>query len=129
LLNGGNAIVGFDVWVRSRAHPEVPTRLTTQMMIDKLRSMRLHATGNMALIFTTAVAGAFVAGNDAGRAFNTFPKMGDDWIPSTEELFALAPAWRNIFESTALVQLDHRVLAMSTLATVIAFYTRGKRLK
>ena len=24
---------------------------------------------------------AYVAGNDAGRAYNTFPKMGDEWIP------------------------------------------------
>ena len=27
--------------------------------------------------------GAFVAGTDAGKAYNTFPKMGDVWIPET----------------------------------------------
>jgi heme a synthase len=29
----------------------------------------------------TILSGAFVAGTDAGFAYNTFPKMGDDWIP------------------------------------------------
>ena len=28
-----------------------------------------------------ATAGPFVAGNEAGLAFNTWPKMGDDWVP------------------------------------------------
>lgn len=32
--------------------------------------------------FLTAVSGAFVAGNDAGRCYNYFPKMTDeDWLP------------------------------------------------
>ena len=82
----------------------------------------------MALVGTTAVSGAFVAGNDAGRAYNTFPKMGDNWIPPKEELFEKFPLWRNIFESTALVQLDHRIMAMltlSTIATTTALAMRG----
>lgn len=72
----------------------------------------------LGLVGLTAVSGAFVAGNDAGRAYNTFPKMGDNWIPPYEELFEKYPLWRNIFESTALVQLDHRVLALLTLSTI-----------
>ncbi|EYU19803.1 hypothetical protein MIMGU_mgv1a005749mg [Erythranthe guttata] len=68
------------------------------------------------LVGITAVSGAFVAGNDAGRAFNTFPKMGDVWIP--EDVFALKPLMRNFFENTATVQLDHRILATATLFSV-----------
>lgn len=82
----------------------------------------------LGLVGLTAISGAFVAGNDAGRAYNTFPKMGDNWIPPAEELFEKNPVWRNFFESTALVQLDHRVMALLTLATIgatTAIATRG----
>ncbi|PON47228.1 COX15/CtaA family [Parasponia andersonii] len=68
------------------------------------------------LVGITAVSGAFVAGNDAGRAYNTFPKMGDTWIP--EDIFEMKPLIRNFFENTSTVQLDHRILATSTLISI-----------
>ncbi|KAK9282288.1 hypothetical protein L1049_005202 [Liquidambar formosana] len=49
-----------------------------------------------------AVSGAFVAGNDAGHAYNTFPKMGDMWIP--DDVFCMKPLIRNFFENTSTVQ-------------------------
>ncbi|GAB4828450.1 Cytochrome c oxidase assembly protein cox15 [Ancistrocladus abbreviatus] len=68
------------------------------------------------LVGITAVSGAFVAGNDAGRAYNTFPKMGDNWIP--DDIFSMKPLVRNFFENTSTVQLDHRILATATLASI-----------
>uniref|UniRef100_A0A7S3JRB6 Uncharacterized protein n=1 Tax=Aureoumbra lagunensis TaxID=44058 RepID=A0A7S3JRB6_9STRA len=70
------------------------------------------------LVFATALSGAFVAGNDAGRAYNTFPKMTDDsWMPP--DMFILTPIYRNFFENTGTVQFDHRCLAALTTAAVI----------
>ncbi|XP_047976131.1 cytochrome c oxidase assembly protein COX15-like [Salvia hispanica] len=76
------------------------------------------------LVGVTAVSGAFVAGNDAGRAYNTFPKMGDTWIP--DDVLVLKPLIRNFFENTATVQLDHRILATASLCAIggLWFYTR-----
>merc|ERR1711903_276185 len=37
-------------------------------------------------------------------------------------MFTMEPTWRNFFENTATVQFDHRVLAMSTLASVLGTY-------
>lgn len=59
--------------------------------------------------------GAFVAGLDAGHAYNTFPLMEGRLIP--EEYWSI-PNWRNAFENTAAVQFHHRVLAISTLTAV-----------
>uniref|UniRef100_M4B9X3 Cytochrome oxidase assembly protein n=1 Tax=Hyaloperonospora arabidopsidis (strain Emoy2) TaxID=559515 RepID=M4B9X3_HYAAE len=73
----------------------------------------------------TIVSGAFVAGIDAGMAFNTFPKMGDQWIP--DELFVMDPKYRNFFENVPLVQLDHRILALSTLAGFTGVYAMARR--
>ena len=60
-----------------------------------------------------------MAGNDAGHAYNDFPLMNGQWVP--DEYFAL-PGWRNVFESTAAVQLHHRILALTTLASVGAVW-------
>ncbi|KAH9602989.1 hypothetical protein KSS87_008914 [Heliosperma pusillum] len=54
------------------------------------------------IVGVTAISGAFVAGNDAGRAYNTFPKMGDTWIP--DDVLSMKPLLRNFFENTSTVQ-------------------------
>ena len=77
------------------------------------------------LIAVTVVSGGFVAGLDAGHIFNTFPRMGQHWLPPGA--FALAPAWRNLFENPILVQFDHRVLAIGTLVAVCAFWFALRR--
>ncbi|KAH7843755.1 hypothetical protein Vadar_020383 [Vaccinium darrowii] len=78
------------------------------------------------LVGITAVSGAFVAGNDAGHAFNTFPKMGDKWIP--DDVFSMEPFWRNFFENTSTVQLDHRILATATLVSICGFWWSTRKL-
>ncbi|CAN6479621.1 unnamed protein product [Victoria cruziana] len=78
------------------------------------------------LVGVTSVSGAFVAGNDAGRAYNTFPKMGDTWIP--DDIFELKPIFRNFFENTSMVQFDHRILATATLFAVGAMWFATRKL-
>jgi cytochrome c oxidase assembly protein subunit 15 len=89
------------------------------------RNLRSVAFANGALVAATVVSGAYVAGNDAGRAYNSFPLMGDVWVP--EEILEMTPLWRNFFENTATVQFDHRVLAMSTLAGVWGMYFGARK--
>lgn len=78
------------------------------------------------LVGLTAVSGAFVAGNDAGHAYNTFPKMGDKWIP--EDVFDMKPLIRNFFENTSTVQLDHRILATLTLISIGTLWWSTRKL-
>jgi cytochrome c oxidase assembly protein subunit 15 len=72
------------------------------------------------LVCVTVISGGFVAGLDAGLVFNTFPRMGTTWLPPG--MLALEPAWRNLFDNHAMVQFDHRILALSTLAAVAAYW-------
>lgn len=106
----------------SVALPESPASLSGSAAIKagaaKLRGMVVPLT---ALIGLTAVSGAFVAGLDAGHAYNTFPLMNGSLVP-TDEIFRLRPMWKNFFENTATVQFDHRVLAASTLCSVAAVW-------
>jgi cytochrome c oxidase assembly protein subunit 15 len=73
-----------------------------------------------ALVAITIVSGGFVAGLKAGFAYNTFPKMGDQWLPPAG--WILQPGWRNLFENIATVQFNHRVLATLTLFSVLWFW-------
>ncbi|MDH3578933.1 MAG: COX15/CtaA family protein, partial [Gammaproteobacteria bacterium] len=49
-----------------------------------------------ALASVTIISGGFVAGLKAGKIYNTFPMMGDYWLPPG--LMALEPFWRNFFD-------------------------------
>lgn len=77
------------------------------------------------LIAITVVSGGFVAGLKAGKLYNTFPMMGDYWIPPG--LTALDPWWINFFENIATVQLTHRILAITTLVLIVVFWLRIRR--
>lgn len=72
------------------------------------------------LISVTILSGGFVAGLKAGKLYNTFPKMGDHWLPPG--MFALEPVWRNFFDNMATVQFDHRVLAITTFLLIVAYW-------
>lgn len=77
------------------------------------------------LITVTIISGGFVAGLKAGKVYNTFPKMGDHWLPPG--LMALDPGWRNFFDNIATVQFDHRVLAITTFVLIAVFWLRLRK--
>ena len=72
------------------------------------------ALGLGSLIAVTALSGAFVAGLEAGHAYNTWPLMNGQWIPdgllkhTADDGRQLTPMWRNAFENTTMVQFNHR---------------------
>jgi heme a synthase len=78
------------------------------------------------LAFTTMVAGSFVAGTRAGYLDNTFPLMQGRVVPPG--YWGMVPWWRNWFENLPAVQFDHRVLAETTLAAVLALWLAARRL-
>ena len=77
------------------------------------------------IVSITVLSGAFVAGLDAGLIYNTFPKMGAYWIPPG--LFALEPGWRNLFDNLTTVQFNHRLLAITTLVVIVAYWIGSKK--
>ena len=71
--------------------------------------LKRWAFGITATICVMILSGGFVAGTKAGFAYNTFPKMAGQWIPSG--MYSLAPWYRNWFENLATVQFNHRMIA------------------
>ncbi|KAF9995191.1 Cytochrome c oxidase assembly protein cox15 [Modicella reniformis] len=102
-----------------------------------LKRFKGAAHGIVALVFLTAISGAFVAGLDAGLIYNEFPTMGGRLMPPVKELFddhylkkgdhPTFGLWRNIFDNQVTVQFNHRVLATTTFtaASALFLYSRG----
>uniref|UniRef100_A0A671S3L5 Cytochrome c oxidase assembly protein COX15 homolog n=1 Tax=Sinocyclocheilus anshuiensis TaxID=1608454 RepID=A0A671S3L5_9TELE len=90
-----------------------------------LLQLRRFAKVTGGLVFLTALSGAFVAGLDAGLVYNSFPKMGERWIP--DDLLAFSPAIKNVFENPSTVQFDHRILGIGSLTAITGLYLFSRR--
>jgi cytochrome c oxidase assembly protein subunit 15 len=77
------------------------------------------------LVYLQIIAGAFVAGTKSGLSYNTWPLMDGDFIPVG--YFIQNPAWRNIFENTAAIQFNHRMLAYIILVVGIWIWIKARK--
>lgn len=125
--------------LRSRklmADPEAGIKTLEALRDPRLNIFRRSVAGLALLVFTTVISGALVAGLDAGLIYNEFPYMGLGLTPPKKELFDEHYSrhedrsdlwWRNMLENPSLVQLDHRIMAMTTFTSIMALwaYTRG----
>ena len=73
---------------------------------DRLRRLAGWSRAFAGLVFLTILSGAFVAGLDAGLAYNTFPLMDGRLLP--DGLFPLVPAYLSVFEDVTTAQFDHQ---------------------
>lgn len=78
------------------------------------RGQRVLAGHMAGFVFIQVFLGALVAGLKAGYAYNTWPDMNGELIPSG--LFALQPWYLNFFEDITTVQFVHRMAAYFVLA-------------
>ncbi|KAJ1920391.1 Cytochrome c oxidase assembly protein cox15 [Mycoemilia scoparia] len=132
-------------WSTLRMNRLVKGKIKNAEAINKLlldpsvRSFNRKVIAATCLVLLTSLSGAFVAGLDAGLIYNTFPHMGDNIVPPTSELWhplfsrdlAGNPQsmWFNIIENPTTVQLNHRVLAISTFFIISALWWKSRSLK
>ena len=112
------AIFGLLFWLAATCLTSRPERCGTG----------LSRMGSMVILWAAAITviwGAFVAGLDAGLAYNTFPLMGGRLVP--EGMLINEPWWLNFFENTAAVQFTHRLLAIVTVMLVIIYWVSAQR--
>ncbi len=69
------------------------------------------------IIFFTVIYGAFMAGLDAGKSFNTWPKMGDNYIP--ENLIFIEDQFFGFFDNSVFIHFFHRALAYLSFLTIL----------
>lgn len=87
----------------------------------------IKTIGLTVLIIITIVSGGFVAGLKAGKIFNTYPMMGDYWIPPG--IFSLEPIWVNFFDNIVMVQFNHRILTLITFIAISLYWFKIRQMK
>jgi len=95
--------------------------------VNAPRWLRVFAGLVFTMICLTLVAGAFVAGLDAGLIYNTFPQMGTGLVPP--DLWDSELGLLNLFENRVTVQFQHRVLAIATLFAAFFFWSASRTLR
>lgn len=113
------AILGLCVWVRR----DLSVRTAAAPRPGREARWWVGALG--VLLGVQIVWGAFVAGLDAGLAFNTFPLMGGRLVPPNA--LGLEPALLNFVENPYTVQWVHRVLGTVLLASAAGAALRMRR--
>src|SRR6056297_1476365 len=117
------AILGLIAWyIFQLGRTEAELMQARRVADPKLFSL---STGLMHFTFLQILLGALVAGIDAGRAFPTWPLMGDGFFPPAP--FELTPLWRNFFEDAGLVQFIHRMSGYLLLVFAVIVWRRGRR--
>ncbi|HKA99166.1 MAG TPA: COX15/CtaA family protein [Methyloceanibacter sp.] len=71
----------------------------------------------LALIFIQMLAGAFVAGTDAGMGYNTWPLINGALVPPG--LAEASPWYLNLFENPLTVQFQHRMLGYAVVLAAL----------
>jgi cytochrome c oxidase assembly protein subunit 15 len=87
-------------------------------------TLRPVLTGFALYVFLTILSGAFVAGLDAGKAWNV-PLDGGSVVPPGYG--ALSPWYLNLFENPAAAQFHHRLLGVGVLLGAFALWATGRR--
>jgi cytochrome c oxidase assembly protein subunit 15 len=89
-------------------------------VIEGFARLRRFSLSITALIVVMIISGGFVAGTDAGLAFNTFPLMNGQLVP--EGLFSLSPLYLNFFENMATIQFNHRLIALLLFIAIPVYW-------
>ncbi|KAI9094111.1 cytochrome oxidase assembly protein-domain-containing protein [Phlyctochytrium arcticum] len=128
-------VTGLDILRANKIKAEESLR---KVLADvDIRKFSRLSKGVAGLVFLTAMSGAFVAGLDAGLIYNEFPYMGEGFVPSDMWAFSTkternpnpTPFWKDLLENPSAVQFNHRVLAMTTTATIGTLWVMSRRVK
>ncbi len=111
------------IWLALRVRLEEVALLKARRR--RLAPLMAAAGALTGLVFLQILAGALVAGIDAGRGYVDWPLMQGAFLP--DESFDLTPLWTNFFENPALVQFVHRMLGYLVLAFGLVFVMRTGR--
>jgi cytochrome c oxidase assembly protein subunit 15 len=107
----------------------------TEVEVSEGNKLKLVTVLFFCLLIFQIIYGAFTAGyvegNDArirpGHIFNTWPKMGDSWIP--EQVNMKPTFFENILENASGIQFVHRTTAFLIVVLLCVIWYKSNKLK
>ena len=104
------AIFGALIWVA------LDLRTLAASPVGRPARITLTAIWALSMLAVQMLFGAYVAGLEAGYAFNSWPLMGDELYPEAAEW--MQPALRNFVDNPVTVQFVHRWFAFAAAAVI-----------
>ena len=98
---------------------------TVDHQAGKLKNVVMGLIGLIGLQITY---GAFIAGLKAGLFYTTWPKMGNEWIPSVFGEILRREGIISIIQDPGIVQLIHRMLAIGIVVIVILLWYKSRKI-
>lgn len=98
-----------------------PTKSVTTQNLSKLALVLLI------LLFVQIIYGAFVAGLKAGLVYNTWPKMGDEWVATSVSYTFGKDGLSSLVFNLASVQFVHRTVAIILFVFVSVLWLKRNR--
>ncbi len=99
-----------------------PTEIRETVII---KNIKYWAKIMFTIIVIQIIYGAFVAGLKAGLFYNTYPAMGDAFMPETVTSFDTF--WENCLENPAGVQFIHRNIAIVVACLVLFVWWKARK--
>lgn len=112
------AIFGYCLWTAADLQPKPAGPPAS-------RAVRGWSLAFGIILVVQIAYGAFVAGLDAGKAFNTYPLMGGGWLPPGG--WRLEPPLLNLLDNIATVQWIHRTLPVVLLIIALGLFANAVR--
>lgn len=103
--------------------------------VNEGKKLRIPVVSFFVILIVQIIYGAFTAGyveGDSskirpGHIFNTWPKMGDEWI--AEQVTMKPGFFENILENPSGIQFIHRTLAFLVVTAIAFIWFRSNKLK
>ncbi|MFI5219873.1 MAG: COX15/CtaA family protein [Bacteroidia bacterium] len=94
---------------------------------NSVKSIRKGIVIILILVLLQIIYGAFTAGLKAGHIYNTFPKMGDEWIAGAVIYGLQADGISALINNISVVQFIHRCIAWLLALVIIYFWFYGRK--
>ncbi len=96
----------------------------TPKTIKQNKAWRI-STAILLVLTLQIIYGAFVAGLKAGHIYNTWPKMGDEWVAESVTFAFEKDGIQSLFNNLATVQFVHRSIAIVLFLMVAYLWVKS----
>lgn len=123
-------LFAFTFWFAlSLIYPKEENQVTTDGKKIKWPVILFFSVLIIQIIFGAFTAG-YVEGDASkvrpGHIFNTWPKMGEEWLP--EQVYMKETLLQNIFENASGIQFTHRTIALILVLLLIFIWNKSNKL-
>lgn len=116
-LYGYLLVLVFDLLFPTSGHVSTVSKLLKKVSVSLL-----------IITFVQFIYGAFMSGLKAGKVYNTFPKMGSQWIADSVGFSYKKDGLISLMENLASVQFIHRYLAVFILILVLIIWRKSRNI-